>query len=147
MRLGEDLQSFSLSGDLPVSSDFPRNFRTFNGCFNGKRRECREKSRDFIDDTLQYINRHLTEDLTLERLAKRVSLSPFYFSRRFKQETGYTPYHYIYTSRIHLARFYLKTSEDTVKEIGYRCGFKSEHSFCTAFKNEMGQTPTEFREG
>lgn len=106
-----------------------------------------KKSRDFIDDTLQYINRHLTEDLTLERLAKRVSLSPFYFSRRFKQETGYTPYHYIYTSRIHLARFYLKTSEDTVKEIGYRCGFKSEHSFCTAFKNEMGQTPTEFREG
>ena len=75
------------------------------------------------------------------------SLSPFYFSRCFKQETGYTPYHYIYTSRIHLARFYLKTSEDTVKEIGYRCGFKSEHSFCTAFKNEMGQTPTEFREG
>ena len=106
-----------------------------------------KKSRDFIDDTLQYINRHLTEELSLECLAKRVSLSPFYFSRRFKQETGYTPYHYIYTSRIHLARFYLKTSEDTVKEIGYRCGFKSEHSFCTAFKNEMGQTPTEFREG
>lgn len=89
----------------------------------------------------------VTEELFLERLAKRVSLSPFYFSRRFKQETGYTPYHYIYTSRIHLARFYLKTSEDTVKEIGYRCGFKSEHSFCTALKNEMGQTPTEFREG
>ncbi len=70
----------------------------------------------------------VTEELFPERLAKRVSLSPFYFSRRFKQETGYTPYHYIYTSRIHLAQFYLKTSEDTVKEIGYRCGFKSEHS-------------------
>lgn len=89
----------------------------------------------------------VTEELFPERLAKRVSLSPFYFSGRFKQETGYTPYHYIYTSRIHLAQFYLKTSEDTVKEIGYRCGFKSEHSFCTALKNEMGQTPTEFREG
>ena len=101
---------------------------------------------DFIDDTLGYINRHLTSELTLEALAKRVLLSPFYFSRRFKEETGYTPYHYIYTSRLNLARFYLKTSKDSIKEIGYRCGFKSEHSFCTAFKNETGMTPTQFRE-
>lgn len=100
---------------------------------------------DFIDDTLKYINRHLSADLTLEMLANRVSLSPFYFSRRFKEETGSPPYRYILTSRINLARFYLKTSPDTVKNIGYTCGFKSEHSFCTAFKNETGQTPTEFR--
>ena len=100
---------------------------------------------DFIDDTLGYINRHLTSELTLENLAKRVSLSPFYFSRKFKEETGYTPYHYIYTSRLNLARFYLKTSTDSIKEIGFRCGFKSEHSFCTAFKNQTGMTPTQFR--
>ncbi|WP_373212428.1 AraC family transcriptional regulator [Ruminococcus sp. 5_1_39BFAA] len=100
---------------------------------------------DFIDDTLKYINRHLSSDLPLEFLADRVSLSPFYFSRKFKEETGYSPYQYILTSRINLARFYLKTSKETVKNIGYTCGFKSEHSFCTAFKNETGQTPSEFR--
>lgn len=100
---------------------------------------------DFIDDTLKYINRHLSSDLTLEYLASRVSLSPFYFSRKFKEEIGYSPYQYILTSRINLARFYLKTSGETVKNIGFTCGFKSEHSFCTAFKNETGQTPSEFR--
>lgn len=104
-------------------------------------------SADYIDDTLQYINRHLSEDMTLEFLAQRVSLSMFHFARRFKEETGYTPYRYIYTSRINLARFYLKTTQDTVKEVGYRCGFKSEHSFCTAFKNETGQTPSQYRRG
>lgn len=100
---------------------------------------------DYIDDTLRYINRHLTLDLNLKKLAKRVSLSPYYFSRKFKEETGYTPYSYIYTSRLNLAQFYLKTSGDSIKEIGIRCGFKSEHSFCTAFKKKTGMTPTQFR--
>lgn len=102
---------------------------------------------DFIDDTLKYIKRHLSSDLSLEFLASRVSLSPFYFSRKFKEETGYSPYQYILTSRINLARFYLKSSRETVKNIGFSCGFKSEHSFCTAFKNETGMTPGEFRKG
>lgn len=98
-----------------------------------------------IRDSLTYIDRHLHNDLTLEFLASRVSLSPYYFLRKFKEETGYTPYRYILISRINLAKFYLSTSQDTVKNIGLCCGFKSEHSFCTAFKNETGQTPSEFR--
>lgn len=100
---------------------------------------------DFIDDTLKYINRHLSSDLEVNFLASRVSLSPYYFSRQFRKETGYSPYQYILISRINLAKFYLKTSQDTVKNIGYSCGFKSEHSFCTAFKSETGITPSEFR--
>lgn len=100
---------------------------------------------DFIDDTLKYINRHLDSDLKLEKLSARESLSPFYFSRKFKEETGYSPYQYILLSRINLARFYLKSSTDSVKTIGLKCGFKSEHSFCTTFKTETGMTPSEFR--
>lgn len=98
-----------------------------------------------IWDSLTYINRHLHKNLTLEFLASQVSLSPYYFLRKFKEETGYTPYRYILVSRINLAKFYLLTSRDTVKNIGLCCGFKSEHSFCTAFKNETGHTPSEFR--
>lgn len=100
---------------------------------------------DFIDDTLRYIHRHLETELSLEKLASRISLSPFYFSRKFKEEIGYSPYQYILISRINLAKFYLKSSSDSIKSIGNRCGFKSEHSFCTAFKKETGLTPSEFR--
>ena len=100
---------------------------------------------DFIDETLKYIHRHLSADLNVEELASRVSLSPFYFSRKFKEEVGYSPYQYILTSRINLAKFHLKSSQDTVKNIGFSCGFKSEHSFCTAFKNETGMTPSDYR--
>lgn len=100
---------------------------------------------DFLDTTLKYIHRHLREDITLDTLAETAALSPFYFTRKFKEGTGYTPYQYILTTRINLAKFYLKSTSDSVKNIGYNCGFHSEHSFCTAFKKEIGMTPTQYR--
>ena len=98
-----------------------------------------------IDCCLTYINRHLEEHLPLDKLADLASLSPYHFSRCFKAATGYTPHEYILTGRLDLARFYLKTTSDTIKKIAYSCGFQSEHSFCTAFKKYTGYTPTEFR--
>lgn len=98
-----------------------------------------------IDCCLTYINRHLEEHLPLDKLAGLASLSPYHFSRCFKAATGYTPHEYILTGRLDLARFYLKTTSDTIKKIAYSCGFQSEHSFCTAFKKYTGYTPTEFR--
>ena len=101
---------------------------------------------DFLDASLKYIHRRLGEDITLDQLAAQAALSPFYFTRKFKEGTGYTPYRYILISRINLAKFYLKSSADSVKNIGFSCGFHSEHSFCTSFKKELGMTPTEYRE-
>lgn len=112
---------------------------------SGETKKSQEKTPDFLDIILKYIHRHLDSTLTLNDLADRASLSPFYFSRRFKEKTGYTPYQYILTSRINLAKFYLKSTSDTVKTVGYGCGFQSEHSFCTAFKKETGMTPSQYR--
>lgn len=104
-----------------------------------------ENYSDFINSSLKYIHHHLSEEITVEILAKRVSLSPYYFLRKFKEEIGYTPYRYILISRIHLAEFLLKTSTDSIKIIAYQCGFHTEHSFCTSFKKETNMTPTEYR--
>lgn len=105
----------------------------------------KEEYSDYINNTLQYIHRHVNEEITVAQLAERVSLSPYYFLRKFKEEIGYTPYRYILISRIHLAKFFLKTNSESVKTIAYKCGFRTEHSFCTAFKKETGMTPTEYR--
>lgn len=51
-----------------------------------------------IDESVQFIAEHVEQPLTLEQLAASVSLSPFYFARLFKQETGFPP------PRIHRAR-------------------------------------------
>ncbi len=92
-----------------------------------------------------YISSHIEEDLPLSRLADMAGLSPFYFARIFKRETGCTPHSYILRTRIHMAKFYLKTIPAPVKEIGSRLGFSSNSRFCTVFKKLCRMTPGEYR--
>lgn len=98
-----------------------------------------------IEDTISYINEHLNENLTLEDLAKHTSLSPYHFTRVFKKETGYTPHEYIILSRINSAKFLLKNTHLSIKEIAFCTGSTSESSFCTAFKQREGMTPSNYR--
>ncbi|MFV0341480.1 MAG: AraC family transcriptional regulator [Anaerocolumna sp.] len=100
-----------------------------------------------IDEIVSYITEHLHEDLTLEQMANRVSLSPYYFLRVFQKETGFTPHKYLIQARIHYAKFLLKTTSISVKEIGFNCGFKTESSFCTTFRKWESMTPSEYRIG
>lgn len=99
-----------------------------------------------IEETLSYINEHLTENITLEELAGRIALSPFYFTRIFKKETGYTPHEYLIHSRINKSKFLLKTTDYSIKEIAFSSGFGSESRFCISFKQLEGITPTKYRE-
>ncbi|MDD2957310.1 MAG: AraC family transcriptional regulator [Lachnospiraceae bacterium] len=99
-----------------------------------------------VEEIQTYINQNLKQPLTIEDMSSRASLSPYHFIRVFKQETGYTPHEYILNARIHAARLYLKSPNMSVKEIGYLCGFSSESSFCTTFKNLTGTTPSAYRE-
>ena len=85
------------------------------------------------------------QELSLEDLAAQAALSPFYFSRLFKRETGFSPHRYILAARIGNAKFLLQSTGDSVKRICFTVGFTSESSFCTAFKKETGLTPSEYR--
>ena len=104
-------------------------------------------SSNVIEDTISYISSHICEELPLQLLADRAGLSPYYFTRLFKRETGYTPHNYILHSRINIAKFYLKSSSFSVKEICFSSGFPTESSFCTAFKKICGMTPGEYKTG
>ena len=103
------------------------------------------RSAGIIEDSIAYINDHLAQELPLEDLAAQAALSPFYFSRLFKKETGFSPHQYILAARISNAKFLLQSTGDSVKKICFTVGFTSESSFCTAFKKETGLTPSEYR--
>lgn len=98
-----------------------------------------------LSNTISYLNEHFAKPISLEDLANKASLSPFYFTRLFTQETGMTPHQYLIATRINAAKFLLKTTSLSIKEIGFSCGFTSESSFCSTFKKWEHTTPSEYR--
>lgn len=98
-----------------------------------------------IDELLTFITESIDQPLSVETMAKKMSLSPFYFTRVFKRETGQSPHEYLINARVNRAKFYLKTTDLALKEIAYRCGFSNESSFCTTFKRLSAFTPMEYR--
>ena len=82
----------------------------------------------------------------MEMLSEKACLSPFYFTRVFTKETGMTPYQYLLSTRISAAKFLLKSTSVSIKEIACRCGFTSSSGFCTAFKKWENLTPKEYRD-
>lgn len=98
-----------------------------------------------IEESAAYINEHLCENITIEDLASRAALSPYYFIRSFKREIGFTPHEYIIASRINSAKFLLKSTSLSVKEICFSSGFTSEAAFCTTFKKRENMTPSDYR--
>lgn len=107
--------------------------------------EAENRNSNMIDEIVSYINNHLSSPLRLDFLANKASISPYYFLRLFKNNTGFTPHEYILLSRVNLAKFTLKTTDMSIKEIALHCGFSSESSFCTAFKKSVQMTPSLYR--
>lgn len=98
-----------------------------------------------IDECVRYISSNLDKELSVEQLSREFSLSPYYFSRLFKEETGVSPHKYLVMVRLDYSRYVLRSTNLTIKETAYRCGFNSESNFCTRFRETFGITPKEFR--
>lgn len=92
-----------------------------------------------------YIADNLNENLTVSKLAQKVSMSSSHFSRIFKQQTGFSPYDYILISRLNRAKYLLQVTDMTVSSIAYEIGFNSESNFIYFFTENEGISPGKFR--
>ena len=94
---------------------------------------------------MQYIAEHLAEDVSLSSLAELVHLSPYHFSRVFKQSFDTTPHRYLTSQRIERAKSLLAARKLSVTEIALNVGFSETSSFTSAFRKVTGETPTDYR--
>lgn len=94
---------------------------------------------------LEYLKQHYPEKITLESAAEIAGLSKYYFSRVFKQHTGYTFIDYLNSIRIQGAETFLAETNMTVSSISAACGYSSITSFNRHFYRLNGCTPLKFR--
>lgn len=95
---------------------------------------------------LQYIQEHFTEEIRVGDIARSAAVSESECLRCFRKIIGTTPARYVRQLRIQKAAGLLAGSEEKIVEIGARCGFQEMSYFARAFRDEMGCTPSEYRE-
>ncbi len=94
---------------------------------------------------IEHIRSNYGSPLTLEELASIAQLSPFYFSRVFKQQTGFAPMDYVINTRIEHAKSMLLTTGKSISEIAEEVGYTNSGSLINLFAKRVGESPGQYR--
>lgn len=86
-----------------------------------------------IGEAISYIEDHIMDDLTIEKIASHVYLSPYYFQKGFSMLCGYTVGEYIRQRRLTLAGSELVSTDSRVIDVSIKYGYDSPDSFTKAF--------------
>lgn len=100
---------------------------------------------DHLAELLEWIDDHLADDLSVEALAQRLHSSPRTFARRFKDETGQTPYQWVLHRRVQRAEEFLERTDHPVELIAARVGFGSAAALRQHFGRVRGVSPQQYR--
>ncbi|MGZ5023662.1 MAG: GlxA family transcriptional regulator [Chthoniobacterales bacterium] len=100
---------------------------------------------DRFAELVAWMTNHPTEEMSVESLARRASLSPRQFFRRFKEHFGSSPATFVETLRLNEARRRLTHAEASIENVAESVGFKGPDSFRRAFTRRFRVTPSKFR--
>lgn len=97
-----------------------------------------------IENAVKYIKENLTEDLSLEAISSHFNSSPIHFHNTFKVAVGTTLREYVEEQRIKKAVNMLVSTELSLTDIAFECGFSSQSYFSFVFKRRMKTTPRKY---
>lgn len=117
----------------------------YSGNYNTAYKESELIYSDNLAKTLNYINHHFTENLTLDFVVDYAHMSKATFCRIFKNETGNTFLQYLNSHRVAYAHSLLLESDMSIQSISEKTGFSSILHFERVFKNIHGITPSAIR--
>ena len=106
-----------------------------------------KRTKSAVGRAKDYINENYGKDLSLDDVSRIVDISPYYFSKIFKEETGENFIEYLTNVRIDHAKELLSGSDLSMKEICACVGYADPNYFSRTFKKNVGVTPTEYKEG
>lgn len=131
-----------------------------NALSNAGRKEACQYTKDFLEALLEpqnknlneivnvakrFISENIAEDISVASLAEQYYLSPAYFSRLFKRETGEGCNEYIVRMRIEKAKSLLEMTSLKTGSIAQTVGYNDTNYFSLAFKKHTGMSPTQYR--
>ncbi len=98
-----------------------------------------------IERAKEYILKNFTRNISLNELAKYCHVSPFHFSRIFKQFSSFSPYQYLQNFRLKNAEMLLKTTSLSITDVCYMSGFNSLDYFSSTFSKKYNLPPSKYR--
>ena len=115
-------------------------------CTENYRLEYDERGNKRMTDVYNYIRENYSKPISLQTISKVAGMSPFAFSKYFKENTGAGFVEYLNRVRTNKACYLLRETEYYVQDIAVECGFSSISNFNKQFRKAEGLSPSEYRE-
>jgi AraC family transcriptional regulator len=93
----------------------------------------------------EFVDANISKEIGISELATLVGLSQFYFIRAFKHTVGLSPYQYVLSKRISVAKEMLSTRDRSIADVALAVGFSDASQLNRVFRKLIGVTPTAFR--
>lgn len=98
-----------------------------------------------VEPALLYVSEHYRQELTVAQMAQSCSMSESYFRKVFGACMGVPPLDYVNRYRVHRAINLLRTTDEPMQVVAWRCGFSSVAAFNRNFKRYAGLNPTTWK--
>lgn len=101
---------------------------------------------DYTQEAIQYVEKNIKKNITLEEVAKNINITPHYLSKIFKKEVGINFVTYVTDRKIDLAKEMLADKNIPIVNISISLAFNQPNYFSKVFKKKVGVTPSKYRE-
>ncbi len=118
-------------------------YRNYGKLFVDNVKERFEKSDGIVETVEDYVREHISEQITVEELAKLAFISTKHLTRLFKKQYGVTMNEYITQKRMNLAKELIKQGDMSLSAISLAVGYLDYSYFIRVFKKTYGQLPKE----
>jgi two-component system response regulator YesN len=103
------------------------------------------QSDSVVKRAMAYIEENYSRDISLDEVSREVNISPYYFSKLFKEESNENFIEYLTRIRIEKAKEMLENPEFSIKEVSLRSGYADPNYFSRIFKKQTDMTPREYK--